>query len=302
MAIGRQHEMPQQPILFCEVFDVWGIDFMGPFPISEGNSYILLVVDYVSRWVEAKATKTNDAKVVVRFLKSNIFCRFGVPRALISDQGSHFCNKIMSTLLEKYGVTHRVATAYHPQTNGQAESDWNRLLEDTLWEHRTAYRTPLGMSPYWIIFGKACHLLVEIEHHAYWAVKKCNMAYDQASQERKLQLQELEELSLEAYENSRIYKAKVKQFHDNRILRKEFKVGQKVLLFHSRLKLIAGKLCSRWDGPFVITNVFPMTRLAVEFSKSTGHQLKHFHEGPMLVVGEVESIWLCEPAIQEDAS
>ncbi|RDY01284.1 pol, partial [Mucuna pruriens] len=106
---------PQQPFFFCEVFDVWGIDFIGPFLVSNGYSYIFLAVDYVSRWVEAIATKTNDAKVVVDFLKSNIFCRFGVPKALKSDQGSHFCNKAMSSLLHKYGVVHRIATAYHPQ-------------------------------------------------------------------------------------------------------------------------------------------------------------------------------------------
>ncbi|RDX82098.1 gag-pol, partial [Mucuna pruriens] len=91
---------------------------MGPFPVSNGYSYILLGVDYVSKWVEAIATKTNDAKVVVYFLKSNLFCRFGVPKALISDQGSHFYNIAMASLLQKYGVTHRIATAYHPQTNG----------------------------------------------------------------------------------------------------------------------------------------------------------------------------------------
>ncbi|RDX61983.1 gag-pol, partial [Mucuna pruriens] len=164
---------------------------MGPFPVSNGYSYILLAVDYMSRWVEAVATRP-------------MMLRFGVPKALISDLGSHFCNRAMSSLLEKYGVVHRVATAYDPQTNNQAK-DWSRHLEDALWAHRTAYRTPLGMSPYWIVFGKACHLPVELEHRAYWAVKKCNMAYDQAEEERKLQLQELEELRLEAYENSRIY-------------------------------------------------------------------------------------------------
>ncbi|RDX94422.1 pol, partial [Mucuna pruriens] len=119
-----------------------GIDFMGSFPISYGNSYILLAIDYVSRWVEAKFTKTNDAKVVVDFLKSNFFA------SLINDLRSHFYNRIMSTLLEKYGVVHKVATTYHPQTNGQVEvfnreikkllqkmanprqNDWSRLQED----------------------------------------------------------------------------------------------------------------------------------------------------------------------------
>ncbi|RDY04388.1 Gag-Pol polyprotein, partial [Mucuna pruriens] len=130
--------------------------------------------------------------------------KFGVSKVLISDQGIHFCNRTMGTLLEKYGLVCRVAIAYHPQFNGQAkvfnreikkllqkmanpsQNDWSRLLEETLWAHRTTYQTPLGMSPYQIVFGKACHLPVEIEHRAYWAIKKCNMAYDQAGQERKL--------------------------------------------------------------------------------------------------------------------
>ena len=110
--------MPQQPMLFCEVFDVWGIDFMGLFPVSFGHVYILLAVDYVSKWVEAKPTRTNDAKVVVDFVRSNLFCRFGVPKAIVSDQGTHFCNKSMHALLKKYGVVHRVSRPYHPQTNG----------------------------------------------------------------------------------------------------------------------------------------------------------------------------------------
>ncbi|RDX95405.1 Tf2-9, partial [Mucuna pruriens] len=122
VAISKKHEMPQHPILFCEVFDVWGIDFIGSFPVSN---------DYVPRWVEAIATKTNDAKVIVDFLKSNIFCRFGVSKTLISDQGSHFCNRAMSSLLHKYGVVHRIATAYHPQTNGLAKV-FNREIKKTL--------------------------------------------------------------------------------------------------------------------------------------------------------------------------
>ncbi|XP_019229480.1 PREDICTED: uncharacterized protein LOC109210514 [Nicotiana attenuata] len=118
--ITRRHEMPLNNILEVEIFYVRGLDFMGPFPSSRGNKYILLAVDYVSKWVEAIALPTNDAMVVAAFVKKNIFSRFETPRALISDEGTHFCNRL-NNLLAKYGVRHRVATAYHPQTSGQAE-------------------------------------------------------------------------------------------------------------------------------------------------------------------------------------
>ncbi|KAK4381805.1 Transposon Ty3-I Gag-Pol polyprotein [Sesamum angolense] len=104
---------------------------MGPFPSSFGKSYIILGVDYVSKWVEAKATRTDDAKTVVEFVKANIFSKFGMPRAIISDRGTHFCNKVVDALSKKYNVTHRVSTAYHPQTNGQAEIS-NREIKSIL--------------------------------------------------------------------------------------------------------------------------------------------------------------------------
>ncbi|GJZ49584.1 reverse transcriptase domain-containing protein [Tanacetum coccineum] len=118
--ISQRDEMPQNSIQVCEIFDVWGIDFMGPFPSSRGNKYILIAIDYLSKWVEAKALPTNDARVVVKFLKS-IFARFGTLRAIISDHGTHFCNDKFAKIMSKYGVTHRLATAYHPQTSGQVE-------------------------------------------------------------------------------------------------------------------------------------------------------------------------------------
>ncbi|RAN86287.1 hypothetical protein B5P41_30175, partial [Bacillus sp. SRB_28] len=128
------------PILVIELFDVWGIDFMGPFVSSHGMKYILVAVDYVSKWVEAVALSNNEGKSVTAFLKKNIFSRFGTPRAIISDGGSHFCNKLFKVLLEKYGVRHNVATPYHPQTSGQVEVS-NREIKQILAKTVNANRT-----------------------------------------------------------------------------------------------------------------------------------------------------------------
>ncbi|GJS87760.1 reverse transcriptase domain-containing protein [Tanacetum coccineum] len=181
--ISQRDEMPQNSIQVCEIFDVWGIDFMGP-SISKATNTYLVAVDYLSKWVEAKALPTNDARVVCKFLKS-LFARFGAPRAIISDRGTHFCNDQFAKVMLKYGVTHRLSTAYHPQTSGQVEvsnrglkrilertvgenrASWSDKLDDALWAFRTAYKTPIGCTPYKLVYGKACHLPIELEHKAY---------------------------------------------------------------------------------------------------------------------------------------
>ncbi|RVW18172.1 Retrovirus-related Pol polyprotein from transposon 17.6 [Vitis vinifera] len=164
--LTRRNMMPLNPILIVDLFYVWGIDFMGPFPMSFGYSYILVGVDYVSKWVEAIPCKCNDHRVVLKFLKENIFSRFGVPKAIISDGGTHFCNKPFETLLAKYGVKHKVATPYHPQTSGQnnlQDHSWNVSLSPSL---RQSVPSP-----------------VEVEYKAWWAIKKLNMDLSRAHEE-----------------------------------------------------------------------------------------------------------------------
>ncbi|KAJ9544063.1 hypothetical protein OSB04_023770 [Centaurea solstitialis] len=244
--ITKKDEMPQQSISVSEVFDVWGIDFMGPFPDSRGNKYILVAVDYVSKWAEAKASPTNDAKVVVDFVKS-LVCRYGCPKAIIGDRGTHFANYILEKTLKRYGVHHRFSTAYHPQANGQAENTnralkrilektvdnnpkiWSQKLEDALWAHRTAYKTSIGSTPYRMLYGKACHLPFEFKYKALWALKKVHLDDIASGRERLISLHELEELRSLAYENSKIYKEQRKKWHDAHLKEvKVFKEGDKV--------------------------------------------------------------------------
>nr|GEZ53723.1 reverse transcriptase domain-containing protein [Tanacetum cinerariifolium] len=240
--ISQRDEMPQNVIQVCKIFDVWGIDFMRPFPSSRGNMYILVVVDYLSKWVEAKALPTNDARVV------------------------------------------RLATAYHPQTSGHVKvlnhglkrilertvgenrASWSEKLEDALWALRTTYKTPIGCTPYKLVYRNL------------------------------LQLNELNELRDQAYENSLIYKEKTKKLHDSKIKNRIFNVGDRVLLFNSRLKIFLGKLKTHWSGPFTITQVFPYGTIELSQPegpnfKVNGHRVKHYFGGdiPQLAVPDLQT-------------
>ncbi|GJV90168.1 reverse transcriptase domain-containing protein [Tanacetum coccineum] len=299
--ISKRDEMPLNSIQVCKIFDIWGIDFMGAFSKSYNSEYILVAVDYVSKWAEAQALPTNDARVVISFLKK-LFCRFGIPKALISDRDTHFCNKIMEKIMKRYRVNHHFSTPYHPQMSGQVKNTnralkrilekimkdnpaiWSRKLDDALWAFRTAYKTPTEITPYKLVYRKNYHLPFEIKHRAYWALKNCNPNLIAAGEKRMFQLHELDEFRHPAYENSRLYKARTKVWHDRKLkIRKEFKHRNKVLLFHSKYKFKQPKLKSRRLGSYVVKHQYPSEYVEL-YGKDgkafivNGHRLKLYHE------------------------
>ncbi|GJT31008.1 reverse transcriptase domain-containing protein [Tanacetum coccineum] len=277
------------PTIYKDAHELGKNYFMGPFPSSRGNKYILVAVDYLSKWVEAKALPTNDARVVVKFLKS-LFARFGIPRAIISDCGTHLCNDKFAKVMSKYGVTHRLATAYHPQTSGQVEvsnrglkrilertvgenrASWSDKLDDALWAFRTAFKTPIGYTPYKLVYGKSC-----------------------AS--RTFRYTELNELHDQAYEKFFDCITRRRRTFTPKIKNHIFNVGDRVLLFNSRLKIFSGKLKTRWSGPFTITKVFPYGTIELSQPdgpnfKVNGHRVKHYFGGdlPPKVVQDLHTL------------
>nr|GEV45348.1 reverse transcriptase domain-containing protein [Tanacetum cinerariifolium] len=216
------------------------------------------------------------SKLAMRDLSGDIMVPTSQRR---SDRGTHFCNDQFTHVMIKYWVTHRLATAYHPQTSGQVEvsnyglkrilertvgenrTSWSDKLDNALWAFRTAYKTLIGCTPYKLVYGKSCHLPIELEHRAYWVLKHVNFDLKTAGDHQR-----------------------TKKLHDSKIKNHIFNVSDQVLLFNSRLKIFFGKLKTHWSGPFTITRVFPYGTIELSQPnglnfKVNGHRVKHYFGG-----------------------
>nr|GEZ59637.1 reverse transcriptase domain-containing protein [Tanacetum cinerariifolium] len=237
----------------------------------------------------ASKTMTEAESNYTTIEKEMLALVFGTPRAIISDRETYFCNDQFAKVMQKYGVTHRLATS----TVGENHASWSDKLDDALWAFRTAYKIPIGCTPCKLVYGKMCHLPIELEHKAYWALKHANFELQTAGDHKKVQLNELRN---QAYENSLIYKEKTKRLHDSKIKDLVFSIGDRVILFNSRLKIFFSKLKYYWSGLFTISYVYPYG--IVELSqpdgpnfKVNGHRLKHYfgEDVPKLVVLDLQT-------------
>nr|GEV93712.1 reverse transcriptase domain-containing protein [Tanacetum cinerariifolium] len=234
--------------------------------------------------------RCEDTNLVLNWEKCHFMCKEGIVL------GHKISNSEIEVDRAKVDVISKLShpTAFKGVRSFLGHAD---KLDNALWAFRTTFKTPIGCTPYKLVYEKSCHLPVELEHKAYWALKHANFDLKTAGDHRKLQFNELNELRDQAYENSLIYKERTKKIHDSKIKNRIFNVGDQVLLFNSRLKIFSGKLKTRWSGPFTITQVFPYG--TVELSqpdgpnfKVNGHRIKHYFRGdiPLKVILNLHTI------------
>jgi hypothetical protein len=301
---NNRDEMPLNPQVVLEPFDRWALDFIGPInPPSNQKVYILVCTNYMTKWVEAKALHRATKEAVIKFLFTDIFTRFGMPRELVTDGGPPFSSHGFKATLQKYHIQQRMTTPYHPQANGQVEStnkvieailtktvkesrkDWSNRLLEALWAYRTTWRNTTGFSPYELVYGKSVVFPVEFEIKTLRTALTANLDLTDAQTARLQQLNELEEKRLDAIQQTTVIQQQRSQWHDKNIKNKQFQKGNWALLYDSRFKEFQGKLRTRWLGPYEVYTVFlngTVRLLTIDDSRTpllvNGHRLRLYQK------------------------
>ncbi|MCO5609014.1 hypothetical protein L7F22_063234 [Adiantum nelumboides] len=266
--------MPLRPMMGARVFAKWEIDFVGLCPPAYKShaQYIIVATDYLTKWVEAKATTKNDAKTIAQFLYENIFTRYGLPIELVSDRGTHFINEVIEQLLDEFMVIHRKSAPYHPQANGQAEStnkilvtvltkivsesraDWDQKLYSALWAYRVAYKTSIGTTPFNMVYGIQAILPLKFLIPTLRVAQELEWTGHELSEQIDV-LEKLDETRLKAMALIYAQKRNMKLFFDQHVINKEFATGDYVLMY--TLKQHSRKMQKRGNGPYVIQDISP---------------------------------------------
>lgn len=254
--IGRNE---LHPIRIGEPFEVIGIDIVGLLnETGKGNKYIVVAIDYFTKWVEARALREATANEVTEFLWEDIICRHGCPKKIISDRGTHFNNRMMEKLVERCGINHRLSTPYHPEMNGLVErfnrtlcellaklggQDWDRNIPSVLFAYRTKKHKSSNMQPLYVTYGREARIPLDKDKNKMTMMERV-----------KTLIEDLLKIRFKVREN--LTKAQVKQkgYHDEKYkIKEEFEIGEKVLLYEAwREKQWSEKLQEKWKGPYVI--------------------------------------------------
>ncbi|MCO5592752.1 hypothetical protein L7F22_046755 [Adiantum nelumboides] len=291
---GRD-DMPLRPMMGARAFAKWGIDFVGsiaPPAYKSHAQYINIATDYLSKWVEAKATTTNDAKTTAQFLYESIFTRYGLPIEIVSDRGTHFINEVIENLLDEFMVIHRKSAPYHPQANGQAEStnktlvivltkiinesraDWDQKLHSALWAYRVAYKTSISTTPFNMVYGIQAILPLEFLIPTLRVAKELEWAGHELFEQIEV-LEKLDETKLRAVASIYAQKRNMKSFFDQHVINKEFATGDYVLMY--TLKQHSKKLQKRRNGPYVIHGI--SLSGAIKFATLEGEEMPNWISG-----------------------
>jgi hypothetical protein len=302
---GQADEIPLKAQIVAEPFEIWALDFVGPFnPKSNQKAYILVATDYMTKWVEAEALPNATEEVVIKFM-FKLFVRYGLPREVITDGGSQFTAHRITTTLENYHIKHRVTSPYHPQENGQVEStnkvleailtktvstnrqNWATELPNALWAYRTTWCNTTGYSPYHLVYGKEPIFPIEFEIKTLRMAQEIGLDLTTTHKQCLQQLNELDEACLSVVECTTVIQQQRVAWHDKHIKKKSFKKGDWALLYDSRFHDFLGKLQTRWLGPYEIEEVHDngmVTLSTIDGSGSpflvNGHRLRLYHHPP----------------------
>ena len=268
--------MPLNPQVTLQAFDKWAIDFVGPInPLGKRTTsrYVITTIDNLTKWTEAKLVKDYSATTIMQFIFQNILKRFGCPRILMSDQGTHFLNQTIEALIEKFQVFHQKSTPYHPQDNGTVEAfnkflehaltkvcninkdDWNLRIPTVLWDYRTTCKKLTGNTPFKLAYGKDVVMPMEYIVPSLGIAMLIDMENEETLSERLMHVVELEEGRFIARFHKQVQKKREKAWHDRHIKHKTFKEGDLIFLYYSKFVMFPGKFFMQWLGPYQVKYV-----------------------------------------------